>query len=167
MPRRFGRQIPYPRKDKAWVALPGLSANLFADGNSAAGTLQFEEKVTVMRMLGEVLLTPNSAPVATDLVDIGFGIGIFADTVSTAAQFPSAIAAQDFPWLVQWNWALYFREGAAGETIARNIRWTYDIKSRRIVPTGSRLVMILTYADGAGAPPIRVEASPVRVLVAE
>ena len=167
MPRSARSRIPYPRKDKSWELLLGLGADFTADVIATGGTLTPAEKITVMRTMGQILIAPTASVVATDECSIAVGIGVFPTSLSTGSQFPAPQTDLSFPWIYREDFSFYFTAVADAGEEPRALRTKFDIKTRRIVSPGQRIVLLVQYVNVSGNPPMTASVGPVRMLFAE
>ena len=165
----MAHQMRTQRKDKTWTNLEGLTQAFTVATTIGPSAIAFSTKATVIRMLGEYVVTPTTAPDAQDQCAIGVGIIVVADDViaTGGGALPDPIDDLGLPWLY---WAIHmFRfpstsiEGAAGSTVLRK---SFDIRSMRKVTNGQSLALIVQYADGTGLPPVTFSMSQTRVLIA-
>jgi len=64
-----------PRKEKQWADLPAFTQALVGTSTLAIASLGFSSVQTVLRMLGEYVITPTLAPAALDEAKVTIGIG--------------------------------------------------------------------------------------------
>ena len=159
------------RMAKHWHFIPSLEFALTAAGTNVGGNLQLDGPFTVLRMLGSFLCTNSGTVVAGDAVNITIGIGVVsADAIAGGATtLPDPNGEPDYPWLYWEDVALFFRaSGSPGleEGPGANVLTKFDIKSMRKIKPREGLVVVLSYTDNAGTPPIQVQFNRTRVLVA-
>ncbi len=158
------------RKDKSWIQLPGTTTALTADTTVGPASIAFTGKTTVIRMLGEYIVAPTSAPVALDMCAIGVGIIVVGtDVVTTGGgALPDPISDMGAPWLY-WNIHHFFFGTSdvdpPGE--ASVLRHSFDIRSMRKVGNDQSLIYVLQYSDIVGTPPMTFSQGNVRVLMAQ
>ena len=129
------------------------------------------EPFTILRMLGELLVTPDEAGVvAGDAASITVGIGLVSSDAFTAgaASMPDPGGDPDYDWLWWYVVNLMFAEGstASSRSISGNARVRIDSKAMRKVSPKQTLVILGQYADFVGVPPVDVLAN-IRFLVGE
>ena len=120
-------------------------------------------------MLGEYIVGPQVAPVAADAASIGVGIGVVSsDAVSAGASaLPDPNGEADYPWLYWAQHDFFFGSTATDPaSLASSLRRPFDIKSMRKLKPRESLVAVIQYSDISGAPPLHVEFTQTRVLVA-
>ena len=159
-----------PRMAKHWHTIPGISIAFTVDNTAAGGGLALDGPFTVLRMLGEYTIAPTSAPTIGDKVTIGFGIGVVSSdafAVGGSAMPDPVTTDQDYPWLYWADHDFFFPVNSVESALATtSLRRAFDIKSMRKMKPRETLAMVIQYVDSVGAPPITVEASQTRVLVA-
>jgi len=158
-----------PRMAKHWHFIPGSSIGFTASSIFISGSLALDGPWTVLRMLGEYIITPTSAPAAGDNVTLAFGIGVVSsDAVGAgSASMPDPIAEPDYPWLYWSEHDFSFATTSAdpaGE--GGSLRQPFDIKSMRKLKPRESLVFVVEYANVVGNPPLTASISATRVLVA-
>ena len=159
----------FPRKDKSWTGFLFSTLNLTADSMNLAGSLAANETQTIMRMIGEYLISPTTAPAADDAVVITVAFGIVSTDAfaAGAASVPDPAAEPEYPWLYWAEHPLSFDLSAAFTSVAGAVRHTYDIRSMRKLRRGQSLARIVQYSNVGGNPPISVHLGGTRVLIAE
>ena len=155
------------RMAKRWAFMQGSTADLTGDGTTLGGSLQFAEARTILRMLGEYLIVPTSAPAALDNVTIGIGIAIVSSDAATAgaSALPDPIGDPEYPWL---HWAqhdLFMPSVGVIHDAGRGVRQSFDSRFMRKVKPKDTLVVVIEYANTAGNPPMHVDVTQVRVLL--
>ena len=156
------------RMSKRWAFMQGSSSDLTGDGTTLGGSLGFGEARTVLRMLGEYLIVPTSAPAAFDSVTISIGIAVVSldAAAAGAASLPDPGGDPQYPWL---HWAQYdFFMPSTGVIfdLGWGVRVPFDSRTMRKVKPSESLVFVIEYANNAGNPPMHVEQAAVRVLLA-
>ena len=160
------------RMNKSWLHIPAIDADMTAAGHQGGASLAFVEPATVLRMIGDYLITPtNGGVVALDAANIGVGIGIVSTDAATlgATALPDPASEADYPWLYWKVSSLYFR-GVLDPTIpsgsADVVRVSFDIRSMRKIKPRESLSFGIEYVNVSGAPPLTFQSGGVRVLVA-
>ena len=159
----------FPRKDKSWTGLLFSTLLLTADSTNLAGSLVAGEFVTIMRMIGEYLISPTVAPAADDAVVISVGFGIVSTDAfaAGAGSVPDPAAELEYPWLYWAEHPLSFDLSAAFTSVAGAVRHSYDIRSMRKLKRGQSLARVVQYSNIGGNPPVTVHMGGTRVLIAE
>ncbi len=147
-----------PRQRKHWHNLGPSGVVTFA-ANASGILASFEDAdrdpFTVMRILGELSVAPESAGVvAGDQALMTTAIGVVsADAVAigdTAMPDPSDEA--DYPWL--W-WAATFIDFASVDDLGGAVRYVpVESKAMRKIGPGQALVAVSQYTDRTGTPPL-------------
>ncbi len=157
-----------PRMDKHWSAHGGISFSATANGLAVGSPLNFDESWTVLRMIGSWIAGPDAAPTAQDQCTVTIGIGVFSMDAITLGitALPEPLQEPEFPWLY-WESHRLFMAGTdvEGRTMS-SVRRTFDIRSMRKIKPREGLVTIAQYEDGVGTPPVQINTSSVRTLVA-
>ena len=156
------------RLSKQWEGLAAIKLALTADTTSGGGVLNFTTSITILRMIGEYVIAPTSAPAALDAVRIGVGIGVISTDAATLGPtaVPDPLGEPDFPWLYWADHAFLFSttDPDSGGNLASSVRHRFDIRSMRKVKPRESLTMIVQYADSVGTPPMSFFAGQTRVL---
>ncbi len=162
MARRGGRLT------KEWVhSLTSIDA-LTGDGTNLEGSIAFAIPGTVLRMLGEYIITPSAATAAGDRAVISVGVGFVSTDAATlgSTAMPDPESDVEYPWLYWGSHPMFFGSTSADPNSAgASVRVNFDVKSmRRFKPTES-LVTVIQYGNSAGAPPLEFIQAPLRVLI--
>ena len=157
-----------PRKEKQWGFIPGGHLLLTGAGTSIVGALNFSSVQTVLRLIGEYVIGPTSAPAALDQADICFAIGkVSSDAFAAgAASIPDPSAEPEYPWLYWACHAFNFSgtDPEGGDSSAR-VRKVIDVKSMRKFRPGEALIYVVQYVNGVGFPPMSVDIPNIRCLL--
>ena len=159
------------RQRKHWHAIPGGPLLLTANGTGLGGVFSLDDPATVLRMLGEYIISFTPNPVGLDAVIIGVGIGVVSSDAATAgaASVPDPDGEPDYPWLYYASHPLFSTgtdptgSGAAGASVRR----VFDVRSMRKMKPRESLAMIFEYVDVTGTPPITITIGETRVLFGE
>ncbi len=165
MPRNFGGY----RKTKTWTVLPGMSNSFTVNATVLGGSLNSALPFTVMRMLGEYILTPDAAPSAQDACTMLVGIAVVSLDAQQAGSgsMPDPSSDVGYPWLYWAAHDFFFVDASLDSgRAASSIRRSFDIRSMRKVADRQALVMIAEYISTVGSPPMQIEASQTRILTA-
>ncbi len=157
-----------PRMPKHWHAIP-LSVNTFvANGSFIGGVLALDGPFTVIRMIGEYIIGPTSAPAAGDKVELGIGIGVVSSDSAAlgSTAMPDPIGEPGFPWLYQYAHNFHYPDTSLEDGAVRTLRKSFDIRSMRKIKPRESLVVVVEYSDLVGTPPMTMDVSRTRVLVA-
>ncbi len=155
---------------KHWHVLGGIANNLTANGTFIGAPLNLDGPWTVIRMLGEYAISIGAtAPTALDNVTLGFGIGVVSTDAASAgaASVPDPFSEPEYPWLFWAAHNLFFptttqTNAGAGASVRRS----FDIRSMRKIKPRESLIAIAEYVDIVGTPPVHLDWSITRVLVA-
>ncbi len=164
MARNFG-----PRKTKQWDGI-GATSLSFTGNNTLNGfSLAFTEAATVLRMLGEYIVTPGAAPAIDDFAVITVALGIISTDAANlgATAMPDPSTEPEYPWLYWASHQVHY-ESTAVETgsAATSVRRSFDVRSMRKVKPRESLQWVVQYSDNNGTPPIVVGLATLRVLLA-
>ena len=169
---RFGHG---QRKEKSWLRMIGATSSLSADSTTLVTATLFAipaPPFTIMRMLGEYLITPTANVTALDAVRITVGIGLFsADAIiAGGASLSDPAGDEDYPWMYWAEHQVRFTASAApvglNANVASSFRVPFDIGSMRKVRPARDLGFVVSYTDVVGAPPITISAGSTRLLIA-
>ena len=159
------------RMAKQWVALAATPLALTASATAIGGSLVATEAFTVLRMIGEYIISPTSAPTAGDQTRVIVGIGVVsADALAVGASaMPDPGAEAEYPWLYWADHPFFFNSTALGGSGDGPIegRYEYDIKSMRKLKPREALVLVVEYSNITGNPPLTFISGQTRVLTAE
>ena len=157
------------RMQKHWHQLNGTVFAFTVDATALLGSLALDGPFTVLRMLGEYIIGPTSAPVAADRAEISCGIGVVSSDAAAvgATAMPDPRDEADFPWLFWASHELLFPTTTADPSaLVSSVRRTFDIKSMRKLKPRESLVFVAQYVDKGGAPPVSIVSAVTRILVA-
>jgi len=153
---------------KHWGGLPGVELHLTANVTGIIGSVPAEHPgETVLRMLGEYIVQPTSAPAAGDAVLITAGIAVISTDAVIAAAFPDPHGEPEYPWLYWASHAFHYPDTAleSGQGTGA-LRKAFDIRSMRKMKPRESLVFVMEYTDIVGTPPMSIVAGRTRVLSA-
>ena len=157
------------RMTKQWIGAIWLGNNFTADSTQIVAILaDFLEAGTILRMLGELSVTPGATGVTdNDAAQMTVGIGLVSTDAATlgSTAMPDPAAELDYDWLWWYSVAIDVPNEVsfAGQTASARI--PISSKAMRRFKPRSSLVVIGQYSDGVGIPPLSVIGS-TRVLVA-
>ncbi len=157
------------RRAKIWSAIPGISLALTASGTSLGGSISFATADTVLRMMGQYIITPTSAPAALDNARVVVAIGVVSSDAFAAgsASVPDPAGEPEYPWLYWADHPLFFSTSTTDPNSgASTLRHSFDVRSMRKLKPRESLAMIVEYADIVGAPPLQFSTGQTRVLIA-
>ncbi len=160
------------RMQKHWEGFTGsISGTISADATQLFTTaLAFTEAQTILRTLGDYIITPSQAPTAGDVAIVAVGLAVISSDAFAAGvtAVPDPVGEPQYPWLF-WASHLMFFGGTSVDPAgpAAAVRGKVDVKSMRKVKPRESLVWVAEYFDIAGAPPLRVGVGSTRVLLAE
>ena len=163
-------RVRRPRMSKAWLAIPSAQLPHTSNSTSLGGALNFTAPGTVLRMLGEYLITNTGAITAGDSAKMAVAIGVVSTDAFTAGQasVPDPLEEPEYPWLY-WADHTMFYPGAGAPLDTSNpagsLRKSFDIRSMRRMRPRETLCFIVQYADLAGTPPIQLDIGGTRVLI--
>ncbi len=165
MPPRgsFGR-----RMDKEWNSIPGIDLNLAASATASGGFLSLGTAGTILRMIGEYIITPRLAPTAVDSVFISLGIGVVSSDAAAAgaASLPDPAGEPDFPWLFWATHSFFFSTTTTDPSDAgSSLRRAFDIRSMRKMKPRESLIFVVEYANVIGNPDMQINLAQTRVLI--
>ena len=167
----MANQFRPKRMAKRWDALAGICDD-FTAGETflGSGSLNFDEAWTVMRMMGEYVLSPTSAPAVGDRAVVTIAIGVFStDAIALGfSAMPDPNGEPSFSWLYYQTHALSFSSvDPESASAAASVRYNFDVKTMRKIKPREGLTVVGQYVDVNGAPPITYCMGSIRVLVAE
>ncbi len=164
MARHFTRSM---KKAKLWTSIPGIQFNLTADATVAGSGNSFTSPQTVLRMMGEYIISSSAAPAANDSASVTVGIAKVSTDAFTlgASALPDPAGEASFPWLY-WAAHPFAFEGTGIDTSlgVGALRHRYDVKTMRKFNANESLVVVVQYADIVGTPPLRIVLGQTRVL---
>ncbi len=157
------------RMRKSWFGIPGASLALTADSTNIGNGLAFSAPATVLRMLGNIVMGPTSAPSALDEALITVGIGVFSTDAFAlgATAMPDPTDEPEYPWLYWASHRLWYPSTSVQTSVAVGTRVIeFDIRSMRKISDRQTLGVVVQYTDVVGAPAIHVGLAAFRVLAA-
>ena len=158
------------RQRKHWHDLPATLINLTASSTGAGGAFATVDPFTVLRMIGEYVIGPTSAPTALDACRVSVAIGVVSSDASAAgaASLPDPQDESDYPWLFWADHPFFFPVADADPDSAPTaVRRTFDIRSMRKIKPRESLQVVFQYGNITGDPPITVVMGQTRFLVGE
>ncbi len=164
---RFSGNIPYQRLTKEWTSMASASnAMTTAATLLASGILNFTAAGTIMRMIGEYVIAPTSAPTALDACTVGVGIGVVSSDAAAlgSTAMPDPSQEPSYPWLYWAEHAFWFADTGT-DLNQLNLRKYFDIKSMRKFKPNQSLVMIAQYVNLVGNPPLQIVTGSTRVMI--
>jgi len=156
-----------PKKEKQWDAIPSFTEVMTANATFLTARVAFSSVQTVLRMIGEYIITPTSAPTALDQCVVAVGICKMSTDASTvgATAAPDPAGEAEYPWLYWASHKFYFGgTGAEPSAGPGAVRKSFDIRSMRKFRPGESLVFVTQYVDIAGLPPMTFSAGETRIL---
>ena len=166
------RVIRSARMPKHWHGITAGEIHLVGTGTQIVGAFSgvATTPYTVLRMLGEYIIVPTSAPTAADAVLISSAIGVVSDDAVAvgATAMPDPLSDVEYPWLYWASHPFHFSSTSVDPSQAGgSVRVKFDMKSMRKIKPRESLVWVFEYFDVAGTPPMSVFAGDLRFLVAE
>ena len=159
-----------PRKTKSWNGI-ARSVHTFTTGDTDFGSgFAVGSTFTVMRAIGEYLISPTAAPTALDKAVIGLGLGIVSSDAfalgETAA--PDPVVEFGYPWLYWASHMLFFPTTTADPAaMSGSVRKSFDVHGMRKLRQDQTLAWCVQYVDVVGAPPVTVDIGETRLLLAD
>ncbi len=168
----MARQVT-ARRRMEWTVIPNGSNTFVADAVAqVSGSVNFAGAGnTILRMLGELLISQQVALVSTEIRLITSAIGLFSAEAIAAgvASMPSPSADPNWPWL-WWNSTSLVHGVGALDVTSAGIgmrRIPFDVKTKRKIRSGESLVMLSNYSEVSGSTgTVTVTAAQTRVLAA-
>jgi len=158
-----------PRKEKQWGFLPLIQLDLTGDGTFGGSAIAFTSVQTVLRMLGEYIISPTGVVSAADSCTIVVGLAkVSTDAAAVGASaLPDPGAEGEFPWLYWMSHSFEYPTVASGEggIVSGSLRKAMDIRTMRKFRPGESLVWVVQYINNAGNPPMTLTLSHTRVLL--
>jgi len=154
---------------KQWGTIPSITIPLTADGTNLGGALVSTTAQTVLRTMGEYIISPTSTPTALDRCNIAVAIGVVSTDAfdAGAGSVPDPISEGDYPWIYWATHQFFFVDASvdpANAAVAQ-LRQRFDVKAMRKMKPRENLVFVVEYADGTGAPAMTVQLGTTRVLI--
>jgi hypothetical protein len=157
------------RMPKEWNSLAGIALGMTASNTFLGSSLAFNSSYTVLRMLGEYVITPTSSPQALDNAIVTVGIGVVSSDAYAvgASAVPDPASEPNYPWLYWASHPFFFgATGADPASEACSVRHSFDVRSMRKLKARESLALVVEYADIAGTPALKFTAGSTRVLLA-
>ena len=161
-------QVRTARRRKQWTDLPGVAQDQTGNATAILGSLAFAGGGnTVLRLIGQLVIVPTSAPVALDEIIMCYAVGVVSSDAVAAAATPDPNAEAEYPWLFWASIPFRFNDSGVDPSHAGgSYRRAFDIKSQRKISAGQSLVHVVQYANLNGNPPMTTVIGNVRVLLA-
>jgi len=158
------------RQRKHWHDIPAVTLAFSSSATSAGGAFLTVDPFTVLRMLGEYLITPIGAPVVGDTARVCCAIGVVSGDASTAGagSLPDPQDESDYPWLYWADHPLFFGNTSTDPSSqSASVRRTFDIRSMRKIKPREALQVVVQYGNISGDPPVQFVMGQTRFLVGE
>jgi len=160
-----------PRREKTWLTLPAIFGDLSSFGEIGGSRLDFSGPTTVIRMIGEYLITSRATLAAADQARVAVGI-MKVTTVAAAvgiAALPGPASNPELPWLF-WKEHAFRATGTGSDNGDQvngiSVRHAFDIKTMRKFAASTSLVFLTEAINVAGSPPMDISVAQTRVLFA-
>ena len=154
---------------KEWSQIPGFANAFTANATAAGSSVGFNEAATVLRMIGEYVISIGSAgSVANDKAIVTVGIGVVSTDAAVlgSTAMPESGDEPEYPWLFWQSHALFFAGTSADpNSAAASVRHSFDVKSMRKMKPRESLVQVIQYEDVVGGPPVQFSIGNVRILI--
>ncbi len=159
-----------PRKEKQWGFVPGFNVDMAAFGTFLVARIAFTSKQTVLRMLGEYVITTRPTVANADRAVIAVGIGkVSSDAFGVGATaMPDPSGEPEYPWLYWASHAIASTSTDAANSSQVNglsVRRSFDIRTMRKFSPNESLVVVVEAVDVAGSMPTDISFGAVRVLL--
>ena len=159
-----------PRMSKAWLSMPSAQLPHTSNATSLGGRIAFLSPGTVLRMLGEYIVTNTGAVIAGDSAKMTVAVGVVSSDAFEAGQasVPDPAGEPEYPWLYWAEHTMYYPvTGSPLESAnpAGALRRVIDIRSMRRIRPRESVCWIVQYADLAGTPPLQLDLGQTRVLI--
>ncbi len=165
-----GHRATGHRMPKEWAGMPGIELNFTADATQLGGSIAFATPATVLRMIGEYLVSPTDGGgfVNGDRADITVAIGVVSTDAFDAAATPDPASEPEYPWLYWADHPVFIPDSTPAERddVVGSVRRTFDIRSMRKLKPRESLCWVVQYGDLTGTPPLTVGIGQTRVLLA-
>jgi len=169
---RGARRVVTPKRRKSWNVLLAIAQNIVGNATVLGSALQFTESGnTVLRMMGEYIITPNGTIAAEDQATVTVAIGVVSSDAFDlgATAIPDPAGEPEYGWLYWQSHRFEFvaatpasDQGNAGGAI----RHSFDVRSQRKMGAGQSLCWVLQYVNTTGNPNLRISLGQCRVLLA-
>jgi len=161
-----------PRMGKQWDTLLPTIFGFTANATVGGSRIDAATSLTILRMIGEYVITPTGVIVAGDQARICMAIGIVSTDAASlgATALPDPGDEPDYPWLYWREHAFHFGAAASGtagegaQGAGGSVRESFDIRSMRRMKPRESLTWVFQYVNGVGLPPLQMFAAGPRVL---
>ncbi len=160
-----------PRRPKGWSSITEITQLLTMNQTAGGGSIGFDDVTTrtVLRMIGEYVITPTSAPTALDGCRVTVGIGVMSSDAFAvgSSAMPDPADEPNYPWLywMSHNFAFPGTDPESGSAGA-SVRQFLDIRSMRKLKPRESVFSVFQYNNVTGLPPMTVSFGPIRILFA-
>ena len=158
----------FSRKNKSWFGI-AASEHLFTAADTDFGNGMVTGLTsTIIRVLGEYIIGPTSAPTALDIAEVTVGLGIVSSDAFALGETAAPDPASEFgyPWLYRKShWLFYADTSLDSASPDRGVRQTVDVKGMRKIRQDQTLAWVIQYS-ATGDSPVHVAMVAARVLLA-
>ncbi len=166
----MARQRFAARKEKQWAGIGGTGATFTANITTALVGISFAGTATIMRILGgwSVKASGDAAVVQGDSADIVVAVGVFSTDAFTlgGTAMPDPVTDESFPWLYWKGFSFWSSSGSTASAMMSEVGvFDIDVKGMRKVKPSETLGVVVQYFDRVGAPNLRLDWYPARVLL--
>ncbi len=154
---------------KEWENIPSIQIDFTSTATALGGVIAMSAPRTVIRMIGEYVIGPTSAPAALDVAKIAIAIGVVSSDAfaAGAGSVPDPAVEEEYPWLYWKEHMFFFPTNSADPSTAQgSVRVSFDIRSMRKLKPRESLAWVFQYVDINGVPPLTLDVASTRVLFA-
>ena len=160
------------RMAKEWDTIPSINLTLTTDNTLLGGALPIVEAKTVLRMIGEYVISPTGTITGGDACFVAVAIGVVSSDAFAVgpSAVPDPAAEGEYPWLYYRSHPFWFPSAGAPlepGSVGNVVRVPFDIRSMRKLKPRESLVFVAQYVDVSGTPPMNFMIGTTRVLLAE
>ncbi len=159
------------RQAKIWDGILGSVVDQTGAETVAPAGIAVTDARTVLRMIGEYVISLTGAATLSDAAFIAVAIGIVSSDAFAAGAIPDPADEPEYPWLYwadhAFNYGTAVGTGSGGSQAANGsgaVRRHFDIRSMRKMKPRETLCTVVQYRDNTGAPPITTMFGVTRVL---
>ena len=156
---------------KSWIATAGFQ-DIFTVNTTGIGAslIEFGGAATILRTMGEYVISATVAPAAADTCFVGVGVIVMGRDVAnnpSTAVFPEPVDDAELPWIYRAVHPLFFSGTGVDQTsAAASVRASFDVKTMRRFTGNQSLGVVVQYVDVAGGPSVTLTVGLLRVLLA-
>ncbi len=153
---------------KEWAGLAGTAVTFTANATALMGSTGFAIPGTILRTLGEILVSIMPTVVLSDECVVTFGLGLVSTDAAAvgATAMPDPFDEEGYDWLWWYSTTLFVPEAATGFGGAAHARIPVETRAMRRFKPNQSLALVTQYTDIVGTPRVRTHGD-LRFLIGQ